>query len=419
MKKLLGILAVIAVVGVLIVPRVMEVINKTEEVDAVSIIAVGGMQVLTGDLQAKVELIGTTSPEDLVNVMISMPAEVKEVKAFVGDYVNEGDVLFTMDTESIENQVTQAEIGLTMAEVGVANANAGVNQSRLGYNMAKSNYQMQIDSYNFGQSNLANYEVLLAEGVVSQMEYDQVKLQSSPETLGLLETQLEQASAGLSQARLGIESANASRKQAEEGFKTASEMLEDMSVTAPVSGFITASYVTENNFASNAQPTFVIQNIDTITVSASVTESLVSKIAIGDKVTVNIDALDEASFVGTIETLSSAADQRTLLFPMTVKVMNKDHAIKPGMFATVDVVKAESKDAIYVPAEAVILRDDVSYLYLLEGDNRAVRVIVEVGIDNGYFTEILTGATAEDIIITKGIGLIDESSTIKVIRSDQ
>lgn len=401
------------------VPKVIEKVNAPEAVEEVKVIAVGGMQILSGDMTAVVELIGSTSPEDMVNVMVTVPAEVKEVQLSVGDYVEEGDVLFTLDGESMEDQVTQAEIGLTMAEVGVSNAKAGVNQANIGYKMAKSNYDMQMANFEFSRQNLANYEQLLEEGIVSQMEFDQVKLQSSEETASILKSQLDQASAALSQARLGVDSANASMLQAQEGHDTASEMLVDMIVTAPVSGYITSSTVTEKNYASSAQPAMVIQKMDTIVVSASVTESLVSKIAIGDTVTVTIDALDDEQFTGTIDTLSTSADQRTLLFPMTVKVENKDHLIKPGMFADVAVTKAESKGTLYVPAEAVVLRDGVNYLYLLDGEDRAVRVPVEVGIDNGFFTEIISGAEANDIIITKGIGLIDESSTIKVIRSDQ
>ncbi len=418
MKKLLVFLTVIIILGAITVPRVMEMLNKADVTEEVNVIAVGGMQVLKGDMKAVVELIGSTSAESMVNVMPAVPAKVKEVKVAVGDYVTEGDVLFVLDAGSVEDQLTQAEIGYTMAEVGVANAKAGVNQANLAYQMAKSNYNMQLASYEFGKNNLANYEQLYAEGVVSAMELDQMKLQASDETLVLLESQLSQASAGLNQSKLGITSAEASLLQAEEGLKSINEMLVDMTVTAPVSGFVTASYVTEENFASNAQPSMVIQNIDSITVSASVTESLVGRIAIGDTVSVTIDAAG-GTFTGTIETLSAAADQRTLLFPMTVKVLNEEHQIKPGMFATVEVVRAKSSDTIYVPAEAVILRDDINYLYLLEGVDKAVRVPVEAGIDNGYFTEILSGATSEDIIITKGIGLIDENSIIKVIRSDQ
>lgn len=392
--------------------------NQPETELEVSVVTVGGLEILQGDLQTTVELIGSTAPEEMVNVMVTVPSEVEAVNVEVGDVVTEGQVLFTLDAESVQNQVTQAEIAVTMAEVGIANANAGVEQARLSYNMSVANYEMQLDSYEFSRNNLANYEELLAQGVVSQMEYDQVKLQSSDETLNVLEAQKSQAAAALNQAKLGVDSANASLLQAQEGLESALSALEDMSITAPASGVITASYVTENNFASNASPAMVIQSLDTIIVNASVTESLVSKIKKGDQVDVVINALDGAVFTGTVDTVSSAADQRTLLFPITVKVENKDHAIKPGMFATVEVVKAVSKNALYVPSEAVILRDNFSYIYMMDGESRALRTQVETGIDNGFFTEIVSGAKAGDLIVTKGIGLIDDNSTVKLIRRD-
>lgn len=397
----------------------MEGMNQESEAETVTIITVGGMEILQGDLEAKVELIGTTEPEDLVNIMVAVPAEVSEVMVSVGDYVNEGDVLFVMDTESVEDQVTQAEIAVTMAQVGVDNAKSGVTLTNLAYTMAQNNYDMQRESFDFSQDNLAKYETLLAEGVVSQMEYDQIKLQSSDKQLPILEDQLEQAKASLAQASLGVESAEASLRQAQEGLDSALKMLNDMTVTSPVSGFVTGSNISEKNFASNAQPAMVIQNMDVITVSASVTENLVPKLNAGDTVQVTVGALDGKTFEGTIDTLSTAANQMTMLFPMTVKVNNANHEIKPGMFATVDVVKAASRDTLYVPSEAVVLRDDLHYIYVMDGEDKAVRKAVTIGIDNGYFTEILTGAVAGDIIVTKGIGLIEDSSVIKMVRSDQ
>ncbi len=400
-------------------PRVIDLLDDTAEEEAPNLVTVGGLQIIKGDLASHVELIGNTIATETVNVIPAVPAEVETVLVSIGDYVEEGQALFTLDPGSIEDQVTQAEIGVTMAEVGVKNAEAGVNQASLGYNLAKSNYNMQLESYNFGVNNLANYEKLYAEGVVSQMELDQVKLQASDETLSLLEKQLQQAAASISQAKLGIESAEAQLQQAQEGYETAVEMLQDMSVVAPVSGYVTQSTVTESNFASNAQPAMVIQNIDEIIVNASVTESLVSKVAIGDKVMVTVEAVSDVPFEGVVDTLSTSSDMRTLLYPLTVKVNNADRLIKPGMFATVDMIKASSTDTLYVPAEAAILRDGIYYLYVAKGESGVQRVEVEVGIDNGYFVEILSGVEEDAVIINKGIGLIDDNSTIKIIRSDQ
>lgn len=420
MKKLIGALVIVALIAVIAVPRVMEMQNNTGAAeDNINVVTVGGQQVIQGDLSNVVELIGSTAANESVSVLPAMPAEVEEIKVVAGEYVNEGDVLFVLDKESVENQVTQAEIGLTMAEVGVSNAKAGITQAQLGYTQAKSNYEMQLDQYEFSVANLEKYEALYADGYASEMELEQMRLQASPETVTLLEKQLEMSAASLNTASLGLESAEASLLQAQEGYDSAIDLLDDMTVTASISGFVSQNFITEGNFASNAQPAMMIEDISEIIVSASVTESLINDVQLGQKVTVVVGSLNNMEFEGVVDQVSVSADARTLLYPIKVRVTNSDNDIKPGMFATVLLTTETSAEAIYVPSEAVILRDGVKYAYLLEGEDKVKRVEVVTGIDTGYFTEIVEGVVAEDIIITNGIGLIDEKSTIKLIRSDQ
>lgn len=420
MKKFIGILVVIALLAAIATPRIIDMVKKQgEDISDVNIITVGGEQISEGNLSNVVELIGTTAAVESVAVMPAMPAKVEEIKVVVGDYVDEGDVLFILDKESVENQVTQAEIGLTMAEVGVANAKAGIIQAEIGYDLAKSNYTMQYSSYEFGAANVVKYEALFAEGMVSEMELEQMKLQASPETTTLLEKQLSQAGAGVSQAGLGLRSAEASLLQATEGYEQATDLLEDMTVTAPISGFVTSSTISEGNMASNAAPAMMVDDMSRIVVSGNVTENLVNKLALGMDVKVKVSSIEGLIVEGSIKSLATSSDARSLLYPITVEIQNTDNMIKPGMFASIIIETDTSVEALYAPAEAVLLRDDTHYVYLQQGLDQVMRVAVEVGIDTGFYTEITSGVTAEDIIITKGIGLIDENSTIKVIRSDQ
>lgn len=410
---------IIAIIGAIAAPRIIEYMNQEETAgEAVNVVTIGGQQIMQGDLSNEVELIGSTGAKESAQVIAMMPAEVEELKVVAGDYVEEGDVLFILDTESVEDQVIQAEIGLTLAKVGVKNAEAGISQAQLGYDLAKSNYNMQYDSYEFGSANVEKYTKLFEEGVVSEMELEQMKLQASPETVALLEKQLAQAASSISMSKLGVESAEAQLLQAQEGYDSAVELLEDMTVTAPISGYVAMNYITEGGMATNTSPAMQIDDISEIIVSASVTESLINGLEIGEKVSVIIGALDGQVFEGVIDQTSTAADMRTLLYPIKIRVTNTDDAIKPGMFATVLIETEKSTDALYVPSEAVILREGIRYVYLLRGDDAVERVEVQVGIDNGFNTEIIEGVTAEDIVVTKGIGLIDENSTVKLIRSD-
>lgn len=415
-------MVIIAIVALIAVPRIKDRL-ETDKVDGETenrnVVTIGGQKIMEGELTNEVELIGSTKAKESVSVYSKMPAEVEAINVVAGQFVEEGDVLFSLDKESVEDQITQAEIGLTLAQVGVKNAKAGITQAKSGYAQAQSNYTMQTDNYEFAVNNLSKYTQLYAEGVVSQMEYEQMKLQASPETANLLAKQLEQASSAISTASLGLESANANLQQAQEGYDLATDLLEDMTVTAPITGFVSMNYITEGNMASNAQPAMLIDDISSIIVEASVTESLINKVALGGKVKVVIGSLDNKEFIGTIDELSTTSDARTLLYPVKIKVENDNNQIKPGMFATVLLETERSDKALYVPSEAVILREGVRYVYVLRGEDKVERVQVEIGVDTGYFTELTKGVVAQDIIVTNGIGLIDEKSTVKLIRSDQ
>ncbi len=386
----------------------------------------------TEDLKTYVELIGNTVSNATYEVMAFMPAQVVEIKAEVGDYVEEGQVLFTLDGSDVQTSVTQAELGVEQAgaavgqaSLGVTTAQKGVESAQLAYNMAKSSYDMNLANYEFAVENLEKYEKLYKEGIVSEMEYEQMKLQAAPETMDLLEQQLKQAEQALTQAKLGVEQAgsgynqaNVGLKQAEEGLKNANDVIGDLEVTAPATGYVTAQNLIEKAYASSMVPAIVIDELQVIKVTADVTANLVNALSAGDQVEVEISANDK-TYEGTIETVGLTSDSRTLLYPLTVVVDNNDLEIKPGMFATVKVVSGEALGAVCVPTEAVVVRDGKDVVFVQTSGDTAMPVEVVKGLDTGYSIEILEGINPGDVVITNGVGLIDESTVIRVVRGDE
>jgi len=414
-------------------PRIIDLVNK-EAVsdDGVRAITVEGVEVMTEDLETYVEFIGNTFSNKTIPVIPSIPAEVLSIAVAVGDFVVEGDVLFTLDGSNIEAQVTQAEFGveqasaaLSQAGVGIKSASAGITSAELAYEMAKSNYNMSLNNYQFSVDNLAKYAQLYNEGIISEMEYNQMKLQAAPETMDLLEKQLEQAAGGLASAKLGKEQAsagytqaNVGLKQATDGLETANETIEDLVVTATVSGYITAQNLTENVMASNASVAMMIDELQKIKVTTNVTANQVGDINVGDKVDVVISSTDK-TYTGTVDVVSLTADARTMLYPITVIVENQNLEIKPGMFATIRVKSGEAKNALVVPTGTVVVRDGKNVVFVKNNDSEmAVAVEVVIGLDTGYYTEVISGLKSGDVVITKGVGLINESTLINVVRGD-
>jgi len=419
--------------GTIVTLRVIELVNGNDVVvEEAKPMTVEGIKVTQQDLSTSIELIGNTYANTSVPVLPPFPAKVLSINVKLGDYVKVGDVLFTLDPSDIDAQITQAEFGVAQAEngvklanIGVKNANAGEESAKLGYTMAKSNYDMNLEKYTFAQNNLTKYEALYKEGIVSETEYEQMKLQASPETITLLESQLQQAEQGLSQAQLGKEQASASvtqstigLEQAREGLRKAKEAAEDLNVTASVEGYVTSLNISENVMASNVQPAMMIDELKIIKITTNVTAQTLNLIQVNDQVSVNITSLGK-TFEGTVESVALSADVRTLLYPIIIKVPNENLELKPGMFATIEIINGMAKNVLSIPTSALLVRNGQDVVYVQVSENKAEERSVEKGIDTGFYVEIKKGLTLEDVVITKGVGLLENDTLINVVRGDE
>lgn len=419
MKKYIIIFIIIACVS-LIGLRVYNKTKDSKETEVeITAISVEGEKIREGSISDYAIMTGTIEAEQTVSILPTIPAIVQNISVEVGDQVKSGDLLFQIETENIQNQVTQANSGLVQANLGVKNAEAMAMQAQTSYEMAKANFDMNYEKYVFSRENLANYEELYKEGIISETEFKQMKLQASESTLELLNKQLEQAEQAKNQALIGVENARAMVSQAQAGYSTASNTLDDTTFTAPIDGFVSSINVVENAFASNAQPAMVIHAIDRVIINVNVTETIVNKLTKGEGVEVVISSLGDKTFEGKLKTVSPAADVMTQLYAVTVEVRNENYEIKPGMFANVKLKTEEKKAALYVKGEAVSFEEGKNYVYIQKENNTIARKEVEVGLDNGEFIEIIKGLLANEVYIYKGVGFLEEDSIITMVRGDQ
>ncbi|NDL66392.1 efflux RND transporter periplasmic adaptor subunit [Anaerotalea alkaliphila] len=439
-KIIIG-LAALALVAAVVYPRVMEGIRTRNmaSVEGEKKVAVETVLVEQGSIATTVELIGTIAADKTVNVIPTIPAKVSKLQVKVGDEVEAGDPLFSLYTDDLDTQITQAGIGISsaaasreQAQVALKNAQASVESARLAYELALSNYRMGVEKYENGQANLARYRTLYEEGIISKADLEQMELNASTETLVLLEKQLAQAEQGMKQANIAVENAQATIKQADAGYRQATTSYSsaqdnrgDMFFTAPIRGFVVSVGIEEEQLATNAQPAVVLADIDKVVIRTEVSESLVNKVAQGQQVQIRIASLEGEEIFGTVTTINPVADSRTLLFPVTIEILNQDHKVKPGMFATVLVDTEKREDTLVVPAQSVVQRNQESYVFVVErtgegGEETATvrKAVVATGLAQGGKVEILSGLEAGLEIVVKGVGLIDEDTLIDPVRGD-
>jgi RND family efflux transporter MFP subunit len=128
---------------------------------------------------------------------------------------------------------------------------------------------------------------------------------------------------------------------------------------------------------------------------------------------VTFDALPGKEFVGIVSLISQSVDLATRTMAVQVNVPNPSHLIKPGMFASIDLVEAEHPGAITVPTNALLKSSDGMYLFVIDGKN-AKRLKVEIGIEQNSRTEILSGLSGDEIAIIVGQQFVKEGNPVTI-----
>jgi len=96
-----------------------------------------------------------------------------------------------------------------------------------------------------------------------------------------------------------------------------------------------------------------------------------------------------------------------------VELANPGARLKPGMFATVAIVPPQSREAVLVPTEAVIVTGQRSVVIVDRGQGRYEPVDVAIGREEGGRTEIQKGIEAGTRVVASGQFLIDSESSLR------
>ncbi|MCU4155400.1 efflux RND transporter periplasmic adaptor subunit [Carboxylicivirga sp. A043] len=129
----------------------------------------------------------------------------------------------------------------------------------------------------------------------------------------------------------------------------------------------------------------------------------ISKIKVGQKVKVGIDAFPEKSFDGEVVTVANIGqvipNGDAKVFEVTIKVHGTDKDLRPAM-TTSNVIKTASlEETLYAPIEAVFNNDSLSYVFVKEGAGDYRKQIIQTGITNENHVQILKGGTEGTVLL--------------------
>lgn len=184
-------------------------------------------------------------------------------------------------------------------------------------------------------------------------------------------------------------------------------------IRAPFTGSIDEVFVEKGQVvAPSAQGLMRIVNLSNMYVSTSIPETYIGKLKVGDNVDVFLTSLGK-TYKGKVRQVGNFINPNNRTFGIEVSVPNPENLLRPNQVAKLKIIDYVSKDTVVVPTN-VIQEDGKGdkYVYVVEGSNgktgTAKKVIVSVGKSSDNVTEILSGLSANDVIVTEGVNTISE-----------
>lgn len=289
-----------------------------------------------------------------------------------------------------------------LAETIVINANYSQT--------AKDNIKLDISGQqSTNNASLTALQTARANLTNSSNSYDS-QIEAAEKNLNIYRAQLDLKQAGPRDFELSAAQARVAQAQAQ--LNQALANLADYSIIAPIDGTVTQVNYSIGEQTNLSAAVVKMLSTEQYQIKVDIAESDITKIKIGDKTIIKLDAFgNDQIFTGTVSFIDPAQTiiQDVIYYRTTVSFDSdsRNEQIKPGMTADVTVTTANKNDVLYIPQRAVKLREAIlgevpeKYVEVLVAGNQVVEKTVEIGLrgDDGL-VEIISGLTVGDKVVT-------------------
>jgi HlyD family secretion protein len=303
-----------------------------------------------GGLVAAVSATGTLNPVTSVQVGSQVSGQIKEIFVDFNSPVKKGEVIARIDPEAFGLRVNQA-----MADLEAARATALTQRANVAALQAEVSRAEVVLAE--AERNLRRNQMLVEKGFVSQ-----AALETAQAAVATAREQVKTAQAQRAVGDAQVKNGEALVRQREAQLAQARVDLERTSIRAPVDGIVISRSVDAGQTvaASLQAPTLflIARNLTDMQVEASIDESEIGRIAIGQEASFTVDSFPGRSFSGKITQVRKAAQvvQNVVTYIAVIAAPNPDLSLLPGMTANVRIVTARREDVLRVPNAALRFR---------------------------------------------------------------
>jgi RND family efflux transporter MFP subunit len=387
---------------------------------------------------------GTVEPFQSADLYAKASGFLVELNVDIGSAVKAGDVLARISVPEAEKQVqhdtadvtraearvdqmtagvttAEADLGAATAAVALAKADLTSKAASLAYRQKERDRMRDLAARNAIEARLADEQEDRYQAAVADELAARQAVTAATQKEAAAKARVAQANADLKYAAAEVATAKARREKS-------AVLLDYTVIRSPYTGVVTKRNFHPGDFIKSADaggervPVLAVERTDVMRVVVQVPDRFVPFVAPGAPAVVEIDALPGRVFktaggnAVVVSRSAAAEDPRTRMMRTEIDLPNPDGKLRRGMYGRVTLsLCSGSPSAVRVPSVALVGK--------AEGGKAAVRVVrgervqlvpVTYGADNGEEAEILTGLTAQDRVVVRAAGPVDDGTTVAV-----
>jgi multidrug efflux pump subunit AcrA (membrane-fusion protein) len=372
-----------------------------------------------------IQASGSFVAEESSDVAPLAAGRVASTPVNVGAFVQEGQVIATLDDSDPKLRLQQAVASQAQAEAALRQS-----QSRIGAGQdtnfdvntvpevqaAYAAFQSAQAEAKLAQADAKRYENLVATGDVSRSNYE--KQRTAAETAeARAASARKQYEAALNAARQnwqGVSGAEASVAGSQAQVAMAKKAIEDTIIRAPMSGYVSDRPVAVGEYVATTSKIATILRATPIKLFLQLSEAEAARLNSGMMVAARVAAYGDKDFMGRVTVIRPAIDPSSRSMTVEADFPNTGFTLRPGMFATARVLLPEGQEGLFVPNSAVLTDATTSsaQVFVIDGGKARARV-VRLGDTDKDSVRVVSGLTPGALVATNNLKDLYDGASVQ------
>ncbi len=318
---------------------------------------------------------GEIQPKVKVNIQSDVIGRIEKLYFKEGDYVKKGQKLVELEKDTYLFQRDQAKAAIASAIASLKVSEAQLEEAEVRKNRIKA---------------------LLDENLTSKESYDQ-------------------AEAAYKSAFARVEASKEEINRLEKYLKEAEDKLKKTTILSPIDGKVVELILKEGEVVISGTPNIpgstiaIIADLSNILSEVDIVESEISKVSLGQKAKVVVDAFPQKELEGIVEEIGESAFKKVDVnyFKVKIKITQDFLELKPGMTSKAKIFVQEKKDVLAVPSQAIQEKKGEKFIFISE-KGKAKKISITTGIQDQIYTEIIGDLKEDTLVVTGPIRVLKE-----------